>query len=310
MKVLIIGATGYLGSTIVENFKKQNVELYGLARSIESYKKIKRMGISPIKGDIFKPETLKVATEQVDAVIHVAAPGNAFNDGATAFNEDHEAIKTVLDTMKGTNKTFIYSSGAMVIADLQKIGEAAPHMSEEIPAINPPSFVAKRVETENMVLQAADFGIRSIVIRIPHIYGKGKNFMFPFLIDTAMKEKASFYINEGENLISFVHVEDLAELYWLALKNSPAGELYHPASFDMNMKSIALSISDKLGFVVQTNSISFEEAKVLWGEAPSLVFGINANLNSTKATNVLHWIPKYSSIDEEIEEIFKLKYGN
>ncbi len=307
MKILIIGATGYIGSTIVENFKKRNVELYGLARSEKSAEKIKEMGITPISGDIFKPETLKVATEQVDAVIHVAAPGDPFNDGAPAFDEDHEAIRVILDTMKGTNKTFIYSNGAMVVGDLEKIGEAGTQVSEDEPANNPPSFVAKRVETENMVLQAAEYGVKTIVIRIPHVYGKGKNFILPFLIDAAIKEGKVFYINSGENIISFVHVKDLAEMYWLALEKSNPGELYHPASFDMNMKDIATSVSEKMGLGGQTQSIDFEEAKNIFGEAPALVIGINGSLNSDKASNLLNWVPKHKSLDDEILEVINKK---
>nr|WP_032115365.1 NAD-dependent epimerase/dehydratase family protein [Candidatus Arsenophonus nilaparvatae] len=59
MKILIIGATGYIGSAIVEKLKTQPVELYGLVRSTSAAEKIKKMAITPVCGDILKLDSLK-----------------------------------------------------------------------------------------------------------------------------------------------------------------------------------------------------------------------------------------------------------
>lgn len=260
------------------------------------------MAITPVCGDILKLDSLKPMVKKVDAVIYSAMPG-VFGDETSVFEHDYLAVETIITAMRGTNKTFIYSSGAMVLADLQTIGGEGTALAEDHVAKAPPTFIAKRVQTENLVLNAAKNGIRTIVIRIPHPYGKGGNFILPFLIGEALQHNKLFYINNGDNMLSFVHVQDLAELYWLALEKSAAGELYHPSSFQMKVKDLVMMINKKMAIKRTVASINFAHAKQLWGETVSLVIGVNGNLNSDKARELLGWIPSHHSIEEEIVTI-------
>lgn len=300
MKVLVIGATGYVGARVARKLKDKGFVVHGLARSESSRAKIEAAGYVPVEGDLLKRDTLRAAVTQMDAVIHAGLPGDSINDGVPAFDQDHLAIETMLSEMKGQNKTFIYSTGALTVADERTIGKVGEPIPENECARKPMPMVAQRAATENMVLDAAELGIRTVVVRIPHVYGDGGNFVLPYLIDAAEREGCGVYIGEGQNTISLVHVEDLADLYVLALEKSPAGRLYQPASFDMRMGEIAARVSQEMGLGGRTASIPFEKAKEAWGLGPALVVGLNSQLGADDANRVLGWAPKNMSLDAEI----------
>jgi len=88
---------------------------------------------------------------------------------------------------------------------------------------DPVGLLAWRPALESEVLAAAEAGIRTIVIRPGMVYGRGGGPLNQF---AAMAEGGvPRYVGDGENHWSLVHVDDLAELYALALERAPAGTL-------------------------------------------------------------------------------------
>ncbi|WP_150554694.1 NAD(P)H-binding protein [Pandoraea nosoerga] len=68
MKVLVIGATGYVGARVARKLKDKGFVVHGLARSESSRAKIEAAGYVPVEGDLLKRDTLRAAVTQMDAV--------------------------------------------------------------------------------------------------------------------------------------------------------------------------------------------------------------------------------------------------
>ncbi|MEM3689256.1 MAG: NAD-dependent epimerase/dehydratase family protein, partial [Thermofilum sp.] len=73
MKILVTGATGFLGGHLVEELVAKGYSVRALVRRTSNTALLRELGVEMIEGDITKPETLGPATRGVDVVVHLAA---------------------------------------------------------------------------------------------------------------------------------------------------------------------------------------------------------------------------------------------
>ncbi|UUZ89742.1 NAD-dependent epimerase/dehydratase family protein [Paenibacillus sp. P25] len=165
-----------------------------------------------------------------------------------------------------------------------------------------------RVAIDRTVLAAAHRGIRSIVICPSLIYGTGhgihkESIQVPWLIDLALERGAACHIGKGENVWSNVHIDDLVELYLLAVEHAPAGSFFFAENGEASMKEVGEAINRAFELGPATEMMSLDEAIKRWGpEAAHFAFGSNSRVRSTKARKMLGWNPKGASLLEEIEK--------
>lgn len=293
-KVFITGATGYIGGSVAHLLLQKGYQVSALVRKEKDAEKLRTLGITPVSGAIHNMPVLRKATADADAVIH------------TADADDFFSVITFLEELKGTGKTFIFTSGSSLVGDNSKGEKGNIVYSEDIP-VQPRLEKLHRVAINDHILAAAKDNVRSIVLVPTMVYGKGlgikpDSIQVPMLIDIAKEKQAGVYIEKGENIWSNVHIEDLAELYVLALEKAPAGSYFYTENGSASLKDIAISISDMLGFEGKTESISLDTAIEKWGpDASAFGFASNSIVNSDKARKLLGWDPKHSSILDDIK---------
>jgi len=114
MKVFVTGATGFIGSAVVNELITNGHQVLGLARSEAAAEKLKSVGAEPLYGDLTDLESLKKGALAADAVAHLG-----FIHDFTRFAEmcevDRKAIETIGTALIGTEKPFIVTSGTAVI---------------------------------------------------------------------------------------------------------------------------------------------------------------------------------------------------
>jgi nucleoside-diphosphate-sugar epimerase len=113
---------------------------------------------------------------------------------------------------------------------------------------------------------------------------------------------AGVYFGKGLNRYSNVHIDDLVDLYLLALEKAPGGSFFFAENGDASFKEIAEMISRSLGLAGKTISLSVEDLVRQHGDAGrygitsnSLVSGVNARR--------LGWSPKAPSLAEYFESL-------
>ena len=115
MKVLVTGATGYLGAVAAEALARRGHQVLGLARSERSANALRKRGIEPVMGDFDDPASLANAIHETrpDVVVSTASVGGASGDQA-AFARDGEAVRAMREALADHGGALVFTSGSAV----------------------------------------------------------------------------------------------------------------------------------------------------------------------------------------------------
>jgi nucleoside-diphosphate-sugar epimerase len=218
MQIFLTGATGHIGSSVLEAFMRARHDVTALVRDPEKAELISRRGVRPVIGDLAKPASYASAAEQSDVIVHTAL------DGSTRGQKiDRQAVDTFLAVassrvVSGPPPAFVYTSGVWVLGDT-----SAP-AAEDAP-IRPTPFVAWRPEHERLVLEAGRTGIRTVVVRPGIVYGGARGIIADLLKDAA--NGLVRVIGDGNNHWPCIYARDLADLYLRVTSNPEASGVFH-----------------------------------------------------------------------------------
>jgi nucleoside-diphosphate-sugar epimerase len=282
MRVFLTGATGYIGAAVTEKLIAAGHHVAGLARSEASARALERLGAEAARGGLEDPPVISAAARAADAVIHLA-----FAPSADAPRLDRLAVDTILSALAGSGKPFLYTSGVWVM------GNTGGHVADEATPVNPTALVAWRPPHEQLVLNAK--GVRGIVIRPGMVYGRGGG-----LVGRLFRPDECgvvHYIGTGENRWSFIHVDDLADLYVLALQ-APAGSLY----FAVAGPAVAISVvAQAAAHGAPVEGIPLEVARQSMGEVADAL-ALDCMVSARKAMAELGWKPGARPVLEEFAQ--------
>jgi len=288
MNTFLTGATGYIGSVVAEALLRAGHAVAGLARSDAAAQKLASARIRAVRAGLRDVSALSDAARSADGVIHTAIEW-----GPEAGALDRAAVEALLEALAGTGKPFVYTSGVWVI------GSTEGRIAGEAFRLKPLPFVEWRVEVERRVIDAAARGVRTAVIRPAMVYGRGGGAVGGMMREVRETGRVRV-IDGGENHWSFVHVEDLADLYARALDRSPGGELYLAADgAAVRVRDVAESVARIAGGRVESRTL--EEARRDMGPLAD-GYALDQRIQSTKAGRVLGWVASRPTVLEDIAE--------
>ncbi len=274
MKVLVTGATGYIGKAVARALAIREHEVLGLARSPHAAAILREDGITPVMGDFGDAGSLVDAVTNCspDAVVSTASLGSKGGDSQT-FARDHDAITTLVTALGDRGATLVFTSGSAVFGAFANgaVTDTIYDESTDLPlprsvfapatAHVPPMLaigfgeaMAARVDTECTVTSAR--GVRGIVIRPGLVYGNGGSYDLPSLITLARHHGYGVHLGAGSTLQSYVHIDDLAQLYCLAIERAPAGVTLHGTTGEVSQRDLAASASHLIGAGGETRSLT------------------------------------------------------
>jgi nucleoside-diphosphate-sugar epimerase len=348
MKVLVTGATGYIGGAVAKALQARGHEVLGLARSEQAAAKLRQVAVQPVMGDFSDRASLVRAIQESnpDAVISTASVGSLSGD-ANTFAQDRDAVLALEKALGNSGKTLIFTSGSAVFGVFNG-GEATQQVFREDasvplpmsqfapPWVGVPAMLAKgfagamaaRVETEKLVLNAQ--GLRGIVVRPGLVYGNGGSFDLPALIRMARSRGGAAYLGAGTTRQGYVHIDDLAELYCLAIERAPKGAVLHGVTDEVSLGDLAGAIHRMIGAHGDTASVAMHQMLGLSGlervglsftnhlpdsilqrlqngftAPPNLATGLslclNKRLSSEWTRRVLEWAPTRKDILADVE---------
>jgi len=280
MRVFLTGATGFIGSAIIQDLRRAGHTVLGLARSDQGAAALAEAGSEVHRGDLEDLESLRRGAAEADGVIHTG-----FIHDFSRFQEvcevDRRAIEALGDALVGSDRPLVITSGT-------GMGTAVPGQPSTEDHFDP-NHPNPRAGSEIAAEAVAARGVRVSVVRLPQVHDRHKQGLVSFSIAVAREKGISAYIGDGLNRWPAIHVLDAAPVYRLALeKGTPRARYHAVAEEGVPAREIAESIGR--GLKIPVVSLAPEEAAGHFGWL-GLFAGMDMPASSALTQQRLGWHP-------------------
>jgi nucleoside-diphosphate-sugar epimerase len=288
MKVLLTGATGFIGSHVLSELQAHGHEVTASVRDASQVEILADRGATATVVDLSDRAAAVDILSDVDAAIHTASPGDA-----TSADLDSAVADAAIEAFAGTGKPYLHISGVWIYGNNPSVSEQSP--------IDSPPLVAWKESIERRVLDAPD--VRSVVIVSSAAYGDGAGGIPGLLLGSPRDDAGNLImLGNGQQHWSTVHVADLANFFRLVLEHDSArgryviGDGQNPTVAELT--EAAAVAAGAAGAVPGSD----DEAKARLGDYFAEVLLLDQGAVAAKARAELGWAPSHPGLVAELRE--------
>ena len=296
MRTFLTGATGSVGSAVLDTLLRGRHEVTALVRDPEKAERLRLRGVQAVVGDLSVTKSYAAAAEGCDAIIHTA-----LDRSKRAVQVDRQAIDALLGaairhSAKGHPVSLVYTSGIWVLGNT--VGQA-----QEDAMVQPTPLAAWRPEHEKLILDAGKGRmLRTAVIRPGIVYGSGRGIIADLLKDAA--NGLVRVIGEGRNHWACVYDRDLADLYLRVVSDPEASGIFHATDeADERVADIVEAVARHAKMQPDVRNVPIEEARSKMGPYADAL-ALNQIVRSKRA-RALGWSPSLHSISGNVARLLE-----
>lgn len=312
MRVFVTGATGFIGSAVVQELIDRGHEVSGLARSDAAAATLLAAGATPHRGTVEDQGSLRRGAAEADGAIHTAFfhqfshAGLGTRARVVLGGSPRRVVSRFMETMLAVDRAAIaaiggaLAPGAPFVSTFGTLALSPGRLATEDDAVDPASVGGPRGATEATVDGLAGRGRRATLVRLPPIvHGAGDHGFLHQIIAAAYRHGVSGYVGDGTNRWPSVHRLDAARLFVQALEHGQAGARYHGVADEgVPFIDIATAVGRHVG--VPVGGVTPAQVTKRYGFiAPFL--GVDNPTSSARTTERLEWKPTEVSLIDDIE---------
>ena len=309
MRVLVTGATGFLGGALIRHLRDRGFETIAVGRNAERCHLLAEAGFTALRADLSQPDAqLAKRIGPLDTVVHCAALSSPWGRLAAFRAANVEGTRNVLDLAAALGaRRFVNISSPTVYFELKDKVRVAESAALPRP-IN--AYARTKAEAERLVLSRPDLG--PVNLRPRGIYGAGEETLLPRLLAAARRGPLPLLRN-GVAAIDLTHVSDVVAAVEAALRPDPvlAGETFNISGGEtVAVREIVERTCTALSVPLRWRRVPFHPAlfaarlaylaslaRLTPKEPPVTpytlgLFAFRQSLDITKARRMLGWQPR------------------
>lgn len=228
MKILVTGASGYVGNKLAHALAAMGNEVHALVRSASAKELLQHSNIRIFQGDILEKESLLVAIKGCQRVYHAAAMVKVWiKDPSVYYTVNVEGTRNVLQAVldNGIEKLVFTSSCGVIGPSLNEpMGENDPRITGF--AVD---YELSKKMGEDLVIQYARAGLNTVIVSPSKVYGPGNishSLTANAVIEKFLKNGIAFIPSPGTYKACFAYIDDIVNGHLLAMEKGKAGEKY------------------------------------------------------------------------------------
>ena len=291
MKVLVTGASGFLGNVVCAELGARDHEVAALVRRPGS----EPAGSTSIRADLGDAETLRraVAEARPDCVVHLAAEIASQRDAERVREVNVEGTRRLLEACgAGDGPRFVFAS-TVVTGDAHG---AELDESSELPVVT--AYGRSKQEGERLVRES---GLDAVILRPSHVYGPG-GWYEQELVKRLRTPGRFAVIGSGENWWDMVRVEDVATACVDAAERAPAGALYHIVDDEPIRYYDFVALTAEAAGVGAPRRIPTFVARLAAGADPIKAVVRSARSSNQRIKDELGWTPRFPTAREGVPD--------
>ncbi len=237
MKAFVTGGTGFIGHHVIRKLVERGYEVYALIRSEKNRAKIEALGAQAVFGDITHLDTMREGMIGSDVVFHLAAlyqVGVHDNKHIERINVD--GTRNVLGlAFELEIPKIIYTSTVGVFGDTKGLLVEEGFVQNE-----PLNTLYERTKWQahyDIALPLIELGAPIIIVMPGGVYGPGDSSIFGQLMRYFYQGKLPI-LSGADTMLTFAHVDDVAEGHVLAAEKGKIGEEYILAGSPVTLKDL------------------------------------------------------------------------
>ncbi|MFI3255687.1 MAG: NAD-dependent epimerase/dehydratase family protein [Eubacteriales bacterium] len=226
MRVLVTGATGFLGAYVIDYFEKQGCEILAVGRNQKRGKELKSKQTIFFCGDLTDPKTAEAICKNIDIVIHASALSTIYGKYEDFYQANVQATELLCSSaLQEKVKRFVFVSSPSIYAEKRDRLEIKEEDAIQEKNLN--YYIKTKKLAENVVKNYGERGLDYVILRPRGLFGVGDTSIIPRLLDVNQGVGIPLFFG-GRTVVDMTCVENVAyALYLSATKEEAINQIFN-----------------------------------------------------------------------------------